>query len=607
MGDFYSKIVENCADIGLELEKVAQSYNLDVGELWFDLLKVHTLIRIDPKGEFKILSPENAKRIDEDSFYENKNLEVIQRYDICVKKRLFKYFLDIELSADEDKLYVVLEHPFMIINDQWLFNELCDHVEACMAFKRIILRQMPAQHALFKQELARCATLDTYPDRFCIKYANYKPSRHGFFEFSLKKVWEQKNNEEAPINSIYGTGKGNVVLEYIKPVQGVTGRNLKGKMCVVETIENTPVVLEYSAEAFEASDSPQKISYISKAIQYVAFLSTSSNNTLKSFVRYDYMDMKSTNMPMFLGGIEEGPILKIGSKSEIDDAIENNLRVEAKEIYIQGNVGKNVKLVAKKISIEGQLHAESSAIADEIAITNNKGLCKGKIVRCKYADRGTIFAETCEVEACAGTLIHAKEITIKQVKSNNTFYFSSKCDIESVDGNENAFRFSAFSTPENKEVLEHIRVAMDTYKDKAQRVMVEYQKLNVYMQKNQPVIDKIRNADVATRKALIEQDSIKRIYYDFMDCLKRVKILHMYLSRIQDLNRSFVERLTQIESEMKQAKIHTNGPWTAFNTITYVKIYTRGSQNVLTEKGETADYILENGEVSKVARYQHAT
>ncbi|WP_163498435.1 DUF342 domain-containing protein [Helicobacter suis] len=603
MGDFYSKIVENCADIGLELEKVAQAYNLDVGELWFDLLKVHTLVRLDPKGEFKILSPEVAKRIDEDSFYENKNLEVIQRYDICVKKKLFKYFLDIELSADEDKLYVVLEHPFMIINDKWLFDELCDHVEACMALKRIILRQMPAQHALFKQELARYASQDTYPDRFCIKCTNYKPSRHGYFEFSLKKAWEHKNNEEAPVNAVYGASKGSTVLKYIKPMQGVSGRNLKGKMCVVETLENVPVELEYSAEAFESSDSIHEIAYISKTIQYVAFL----GNALKSFTKSQYMEMKSTNMPMFLGGIEGGMVLKISAKDEIEDAIDDNLRVEAKEIYIQGNVGKNVKLVAKKISIEGQLHAESSAIADEIAITNNKGLCKGKIVHCKYADRGTIFAETCEIEACTGTLIHAKEITLKQVKSNNTFYFSSSCILDRVDGNENAFRFSAFATPENKEVLEHIRVAMDTYKDKAQRIMVEYQKLNVYMQKNQPVIDKIRNADVTTRKTLIEQDSIKRIYYDFMDCLKRVKILHMYLSRIQDLNRSFVERLTQIESEMKQAKIHTDGPWTAFNTITYVKIYTKGSQNILTEKGETADYILEGGEVNKVARYQHAT
>ncbi|WP_233712741.1 DUF342 domain-containing protein [Helicobacter suis] len=603
MGDFYSKVVENCADIGLELEKVAQAYNLDVGELWFDLLKVHTLIRTDPKGEFKILSPENAKRIDEDAFYENKNLEVIQRYDICVKKRLFKYFLDIELSADEDKLYVVLEHPFMIINDKWLFDELCDHIEACMAFKRIILRQMQSQHALFKQELARYATQDTYPDRFCIKSTNYKPSRHGYFEFSLKKAWEHKNNEEAPVNAVYGACKGSTVLKYIKPMQGVDGRNLKGEMCVVETLKNIPVELEYSAEAFESSDSIHEISYVSKTIQYVAFM----GNTLKGFTKSQYMEMKSTNMPMFLGGIEGGIVLKISAKDGIEDAIGDNLRVEAKEIYIQGNVGKNVKLVAKKISIDGQLHTESSAIADEIAVTNNKGLCKGKIVHCKYADRGTIFAETCKVEACAGTLIHAKEITLKQVKSNNAFYFSSSCTLDRVDGNENAFCFSAFATPENKEVLEYIRVAMDTYKDKAQRVMVEYQKLNVYMQKNQPVIDKIRNADINTRKALIEQDSVKHIYYDFMDCLKRIKILHMYLSRIQDLNRSFVERLTQIESEMKQAKIHTNGPWTAFNTITYVKIYSKGSQNVLTEKGETADYVLENGEVSKVARYQHAT
>lgn len=606
MAEFYSKIVENCGDIRTELEKIAQNYGLETHELWFDLIKVHTLTRSEPRGEFKVLEGESLKQLDDDAFYENPALEVIQRYDICIKKRLFKYFIDIEVSPDDNELYLVCETPFMIVNDEWLFGELCDYVEACMAYKKIILRQMQAQHTLFKQELVRYSTEDKLPEHICIKKSRYTPNQPGTFTFSLKKSWELKNNEEAPVNAIYGAGKGDIVLEYAKPVKGIPGRDLKGLAREVKDLEDVPFELEFSAEAFDVKEDAAKIVYLSKSAQYVAFM---DNKVLKSFTKNKYVEMKSTNIPMFLGGVENGLALYISSKNEIDNAIEPNLRIEAKEIYVKGNVGKNVKLVAKKIIIEGQLHTDSSVEADEVFITNNKGLCKGKKVQCKYVDRGIIFAESCEVEASSGSQIYAKDIKLKQIKSNNTFYFSSQCDFDAIDGNDNKFCFSAFAAPENKEILEQTKQAMNVYKDKAQRVMAQYQKLNIFVQKNQPTIDKIRNADIATRKALIEQEAIKRIYYDFMDCLKRVKILHMYISRIQDLNRQFLERLISIESSMKQVKVHTNGPWTAFNTVVYARTYSKGSKSLITEKGETADYILDeqSGEVRKVSRYQHIT
>ncbi|BCZ17443.1 Putative ATPase [Helicobacter sp. NHP19-003] len=605
MAEFYSKIVENCGDIRTELEKIAQNYGIEVHDLWFDLIKVHTLTRSEPHGEFKVLEGEDLKQIDNDAFWANPALEVIQRYDICIKKQLFRYFIDVEMSPDFDQLYLVCETPFMIVNDEWLFGELCDFVEARMAYKKIILRQMQAQHTLFKQELVRYSTEEELPERICIKKSRYTPNQPGVFTFALKKSWELKNGEEAPVNAIYGAGKGDVVLEYIKPIKGTAGRDLKGQMCEVQDLEDVPFELEYSAEAFDVKEDAARIVYLSKTAQYVAFI----NNALKSFTKNQYVEMKNTNMPMFLGGVENGLTLYISSKNEIDNAIETNLRIEAKEIYVKGNVGKNVKLVAQKIIIEGQLHTESSAEAEEVLITNNKGLCKGKKVQCKYVDRGTIFAESCEVEASSGSQIYAEDIKLKQVKSNNAFYFSSKCDFDTIDGSENKFCFSAFAAPKNKEILEQTKQAMNIYKDKAQRVMAQYQKLNIFVQKNQPTIDKIRNADITTRKTLIGQEAIKRIYYDFMDCLKRVKILHMYISRIQDLNRQFLERLISIESSMKQVQVHTNGPWTAFNTVIYARAYTKGSKSLITEKGETADYILDeqSGEVRKVSRYQHIT
>ncbi len=587
---FYSKTVLDCGDIQLELEKVAQTHGIDIEDLWFDLLKVHTLMRTNPKDVFKIVEESEISQIDDDTFFGDKQVEVIQRYDICIKKKLFTYFFELELSPERDELYIVFENPFVMIEDEGLFKEICASIEATMAHQKILLRQMQTQHAALHKEIEHCVKQDQQPERILLKRALYRPNKPGCVHFLLKKVWEEKNDQKAPANSIFGAGVGDAVLEYIKPIAGASGPDLLGQFVKVKEENPPPSVFECSTDAFETKENEQKVVYFSKIAQYVAIV----GNILKSFTKDSYMEMKSTNTPMFLGGVENGMVLYISAKNEIDNAIESNLRIEAKEIHVKGNVGKNVNLVAKKVIVEGQLHNDSSVEADEIFVNNNKGACRGNKVICKYADRGTIIAQTCEIDAGSGAQVFAKEINVKQLKSNNTLHFSSKCMVDYVDGSENKFYFYAFADPDSKRILEETKAGMAQYKEKAQSVMAQYQQLNLLVRQNQGTIDKIKSADVTTRKALMEDESIQRIYHDFMDCLRRIKILRLYVLKIQEVNRKFLDRLVSLESRMRDARLSAKSAWSAFNTIACNRLYTgRNNQTLQTEKGEMVDFRLD--------------
>ncbi|CAM2763078.1 FapA family protein [Helicobacter felis] len=587
---FYSKVVNDCGDIHLELEKVAQTHGLDIEELHFDLLKVHTLIRSNPKDVFKLASQEEAKKINEEVFFNDKQNEVIQRYDICIKKKLFEYFFKLQISEDNTELYIIFESPFMLVDDEKLFQEVYTAIEAQMAYHKILLRQMDTQHATLKKNLLHYMQDNQRPNQMLLKRASYRPNKPGQVNFMLKKVWEEKSGQKAPANAIYGAGVGDAVLEYIKPIQGISGRDLMGQYIKVK--EEKPIIttFECSADAFEIKESPDKVVYFSKVPQYATLI----GQVLKSFTKNSFVEMKSTNTPMFLGGVQNGMILSISAKNEIDNAIESNLEIEAQEIHIKGNVGKNVRLLAKKVIIEGQLHNESRVEADEVFVSNNKGVCKGNKVVCKYADRGSIIAQKCEVDASSGAQIFAREIHIKQLKSNNTLHFSKECALEGVEGSENRFLFSAFADPDTKRILEETKAQMAFHKEKAQRVMAQYQDLNFFLQKNQDTIDKIKNADAMARKALMEEESVQRIYHDFMDCLRRIKVLRAYLLKIQDFNHKSIERLTSIESNMRDARLTRKGPWPAFNSIACNRIYTgRKIQTLQTENGEMVDFKLD--------------
>ncbi|WP_235852538.1 DUF342 domain-containing protein [Helicobacter vulpis] len=540
-----------------------------------------------------------VKRIDDDVFFNDKQVEVIQRYDICIRKRLFDYFFNLELSKEGDELYVIFESPFVIVEDEGLFKEICTSIEGTMAHQKILLRQMEAQHASLRKEIERCMKLGLHPERILLKRALYRPNKQGHVNFILKKVWEEKNAQKAPANSIFGAGVGDAVLEYVKPIAGASGPNLLGQFVKVKEEKPIPPVFECNSDAFELKEGPQKMVYFSKIAQYVAVV----GNALKSFTKDSYIEMKSTNTPMFLGGVQNGMVLRIGAKNEIDNAIESNLRIEAGEIHVKGNVGKNVNLVAKKVIVEGQLHNDSSVEADEIFVNNNKGTCRGNKVICKYADRGTIIAQTCEIDAGSGSQIFAREISMQQLKSNNTFYFSSKCVVDHIDGSENTFCFSAFADPQSKRILEETKDEMAIYKEKAQKVMTQYQKLNFFLQQNQATIDKIKSADAATRKLLMEDESIQRTYYDFMDCLRRIKILRLYVLKIQELNRGFLDRLVSLESNMRGTRLFAKGAWTAFNTITCNRLYTgRSNQSLQTESGEMVDFKLDGVSLVRAKR-----
>lgn len=61
-----------------------------------------------------------------------------------------------------------------------------------------------------------------------------------------------------------------------------------------------------------------------------------------------------------------------------------------------------------------------------------------------------MYANSVKVEASAGSVVHAKEIALEKLKSDNKLYFSKQCLIDEVDGNGNRFIFYAFGGEKTK-------------------------------------------------------------------------------------------------------------------------------------------------------------
>ncbi|OOP93460.1 FapA family protein, partial [Helicobacter pylori] len=384
------------------------------------------------------------------------------------------------------------------------------------------------------------------------------------------------------------------------PKQGRDGRNLKGLYIELPKVAHSPTPIGHDKNAFEEREENNALVYYSKALQGVKM----EKGRLVSKQNFIFKNgIKSIETPNLLGGVESGLALEIQAKDELSDAIDSNLILEASVINIKGNVGKNVILVAKEITIEGQIHPESYVYANKARITNHKGVCYAKEFECKYLERAKVYANSVKVEASAGSVVYAKEIALEKLKSDNKLYFSKQCLIDEVDGNGNRFIFYAFGGRENQEELKTAKQKLNALGLKSKKIIAQHQSLNHLVKNHQAIMEKLKNATEEIKRSLMQQESVKDAYSEFMFALKRLKILKAQMLELQKINNECYAKLISIENSFQHASIMTKNPFKQENIVIYHRNYPKVSNlSAMLSHNESVDVIYEDHKIKKIPK-----
>ncbi|MGL2819003.1 hypothetical protein ACQJ9V_08265, partial [Helicobacter pylori] len=449
--------VERCKDIQKELKKVAAENKLQTEDLWFEILKTSIFIKNSAKDDFSEAFGGELQQLEEDEYYEKKELTLYQTHDIKIKSNAYKRFFEVEVDEHLSKIEIVLDECFIVLDTEEHYQEMFAYIKERLAFQSVVFRHLSQMYENLKTELRKYKK-EAQNKRF-ILYAsstfipNIEEQSHFLLEeeYLPTHIIPLSDQEESFVKENDYIAKENQKVACVNyPKQGKDGRNLKGLYIELSKVANSPTPIGHDKNAFEEREENNALVYYSKALQGVKMekgrLVSKQNFVFKNGI-------KSIETPNLLGGVESGLVLEIQAKDELSDAIDSNLILEASAINIKGNVGKNVILVAKEITIEGQIHPESYVYANKARITNHKGVCYAKEFECKYLERAKVYANSVKVEASAGSVVYAKEIALEKLKSDNKLYFSKQCLIDEVDGNGNRFIFYAFGGRENQEEL----------------------------------------------------------------------------------------------------------------------------------------------------------
>ncbi|MGL2493873.1 hypothetical protein ACOWNB_05640 [Helicobacter pylori] len=604
---FASIKVERCKDIQKELKKAAAENKLQTEDLWFEILKTSIFIKNSTKDDFSEAFGGELQQLEEEEYYEKKELTLYQTHDIKIKSNAYKRFFEVEVDEDLSKIEIILDECFIVLDTEEHYQEMFAYIKERLAFEGVVFRHFSQMYENLKTELRKYQK-EAQNKRF-ILYASstFIPNIEEKSHFLLEEEYLPthtiflSDQEESFVKENYYIAKENQKVACVNyPKQGRDGRNLKGLYIELPKVANSPTPIGHDKNAFEEREENNALVYYSKALQGVKM----EKGRLVSKQNFIFKNgIKSIEVPNLLGGVESGLVLEIQAKDELSDAIDSNLILEASVINIKGNVGKNVILVAKEITIEGQIHPESYVYANQARITNHKGVCYAKEFECKYLERAKVYANSVKVEASAGSVVYAKEIALEKLKSDNKLYFSKQCWIDEVDGNGNRFIFYAFGGRENQEELKNAKQKLNALGVKSKKIIAQHQSLNHLVKNHQIIMEKLKNATEEIKRSLMQQESVKDAYSEFMFALKRLKILKAQMLELQKINNECYAKLISIENSFQHASITTKNPFKQENIVIYHRNYPKVSNSTaMLSHNESVNVIYEDHKIKKIPK-----
>ncbi|WQR94323.1 hypothetical protein KVC30_04280 [Helicobacter pylori] len=599
--------VERCKDIQKELKKAAAENKLQTEDLWFEILKTSIFIKNSTKDDFSEAFGGELQQLEEEEYYEKKELTLYQTHDIKIKSNAYKRFFEVEVDEDLSKIEIILDECFIVLDTEEYYQEMFAYIKECLAFQGVVFRHFSQMYENLKTELRKYQK-EAQNKRF-ILYASstFIPNVEEQSHFLLEEEYLPthtiflSDQEESFVKENYYIAKENQKVACVNyPKQGRDGRNLKGLYIELPKVAHSPTPIGHDKNAFEEREEDNALVYYSKALQGVKM----EKGRLVSKQNFIFKNgIKSIEVPNLLGGVESGLALEIQAKDELSDAIDSNLILEVSVINIKGNVGKNVILVAKEITIEGQIHPESYVYANKVRITNHKGVCYAKEFECKYLERAKVYANSVKVEASAGSVVYAKEIALEKLKSDNKLYFSKQCLIDEVDGNGNRFIFYAFGGRENQEELKIAKQKLNALGLKSKKIIAQHQSLNHLVKNHQAIMEKLKNATEEIKRSLMQQESVKDAYSEFMFALKRLKILKAQMLELQKINNECYAKLISIENGFQHASVMTKNPFKQENIVIYHRNYPKVSNlSAMLSHNESVNVIYEDHKIKKVPK-----
>lgn len=576
------------------LRRVAKETGMPVADIDFDVIKTTT--HVSMAGGSEAIGDGEADLSDEKMLL-NPDLVIRQIYEVSVhpmsKKKDFNLVMQMTVNKAHSRAKGIIkkESRFVYspiledtlikeINKRKLRNGmLIDLFDEKMkdGIKKLATKVRVKDHLEEDFVLELCQWIDPVPTvNDAIKLHESKDKTKE--DESAKRV---DYRERGYITTIE---EGEVAAEYIKPRQGIPGRNFRGEFIPSPepTVRNEPKFV-VDTQTVDINETVEKIQYIAKTKGYVRL--DDKELRISDTLEITEATFRST------GNInaEQDKDIKIAlkGKDKHEDNIGPNTKIEASEIIVDGSVANSAEVRAERISIGGQTHKTSKIYGKDVSIDIHKGYLEGKTVHIRQLANGEVVGDDIYIDQMIGGTVRGKKIEIGHLFSNARIIASQEIVLtKELKGSDNHFIIEPAATKADREKIEGFvdRVKeLQSKIDAAQKKLLEKQRqVRQASESTAQLKELILQAKKEGRKP--SQVHIDR-YKKFMEVMNEVKDIQDEVEILQEKMGKEKDEITLAQDAALHARIINMKDWKTHNKIYYKLI----------DPPETIEYIPKVG------------
>ncbi|STP12316.1 multidrug resistance protein [Helicobacter mustelae] len=587
--NFIPQIIKQCDDISKELKKFSALYKIDLENIGFEILKISTFLHY-PNGKKELLEEHNIHFLEDDEYYNLADFEISQSFDIKILPKIKVPDVSLKFSERNDRAFLYFYQDDSLQNNPEFFDKIISLAEGLLALHKAILRNRRAKRILIiKQIKEKIRHKTPYPLSITIDESTfYTPPKPPYFVFvpkeECKDKEQYKDHKKEFEDAFFAVDKNDPILKYYPATPSKPGRDIFGKFIKGDHTDLTDLEIPLFEREDAMLEDRGECIWIKALIP--SFVQYKDHAIL--FFKQEHLDNVSIyNTPLLLGGEEKQVRLEILATNPLKDAIESGMILEAKEIFVKGNIAQDVILRAKKLQIEGQTHQSTQIIAQDAKILLHKGHLVAKNAEVGSLESGSIEAEKIEAKYCNGSRITGSEIKIIELENNNKITFNHRLYLENISGRQNEIIFYAFANGRLKELEQELLAKKENVTNTSKEIFAKYQKITEFLSKYQSTIEQIKTSEHNIQTQMLQNKQIHNIVQRYGLAIKESEKLKKELSDIESHLKEISSDLEKLDDEVLEAEAYCSKSWGTNTQLCYQREYPK---KTLKSFGVNADF-----------------
>jgi uncharacterized protein (DUF342 family) len=573
-------VVVRTSNVAKELMSTAANHKVSVKTLDFRLLDTQTFIRTLSDGDEWIEVGGQEIADIEESMYLNPKFEIKQIYEIEIfTSTAFDPLETLELSIAGNTtlttIYLTIKegsHASYSASFEADFFELIKKKKLRANLMIGIFDSMMRSNLLDLIAKIRVYGEYTFEEsQRCVVALGYEPIVT--VDDKLILHYDKKHqamDEEGRVNYakrgyIVSVVENDLLIEYIKPLKGTMGRNVRGEILLPKepAIRNEPTFT--FTDNIVRNELEKTIEFRAKTGGYVTL--EGGVYDIKSEMDVSEISFRSTgSIDTDLGADVS---INVKEKDALKDAIGMGMVVTVHTINVEGSVGQDAKITAQKATIEGQVHSSATVSADELSVNVLKGKAFGREIHVSRLEQGEIEGEKVFVGQAVGGKIRAREVVIELLGSHVKITASKSIEIKKLVGGENVLTIDPLLNETQKELGDD--------EEKIQEAQKELQETQKELSFYEDTIKDNLVAYEGIKKKLLhyKQNGIKppmafvEKYQQFQHFKKKLDELREQFRIKSDISAQLGVKRTSLQDDIFDARIINHDRWRNYNEVIF--------------------------------------